>query len=230
MLLAFGTIGLIVLFLPVQFQNNTDGLVEYMSGPGIVFADIVIGILSLLPIPFIIGNRENIYQKRLLAYYFNVLLTSIMMFVHIQYPALCLVAFPFTMGVYMIYYRLENPDILFVRKFKKNSERMKEIREKYGFIFNMSPELRHLLNEAASMRDDYFMDPKSVHREQLETLLADFIKGKDGEKSKKPHIDDDGIEILDFEDETPEEMMVTKEIYSLNELQEVLKEDNLPKW
>ena len=230
MLLAFGTMGLIILFLPVHFHENADKLVEYMNGPGIIFADLMIALISLLPIPFIIGNRKSIYQKRMIAYYFHVLLTGITLFIHYKYPAFCLIPFSYTMGMYMIYARLENPDIMFVRKFKKNSDRMKEIREKYGFIFHMSPELRALLNEAAVMREEYVFDHR-ISRKRLNTLLTNFIKGNEDDPTTKPHLDDDGIEILDYdEDDTPEEMLITKEIYSLNELQEVLKEDNLPKW
>ena len=230
MLLAFGTMGLILLFLPVQFQENANHFVEYMNGPGIVFADIMIGIISLVPIPFILANRKSIYQKRLFAYYFQIILTGIMIYVHYQFPAYSLITFPYTMCMYMIYSRLENPDLIYVRKFKKNSDRMKEIRENYGFIFHMSPELKALLNEASVMRDEYVFNHR-ISRKRLETLLTNFIRGNEDGPDGQPHLDDDGIEILDYEeDDTPEEMLITKEIYSLNELQEVLKEDNLPKW
>ena len=144
------------------------------------------------------------------------------------------IGFFYTVLCYYIYYRLENPDIIYIRNYYKNRDKLRSWREKYGFLFNMSPELRALLNEVTFMKDNYLVDGKKpVSKKKLEALLVDFIKSGEIGETTQTNMDEDGIEILDLEEEKediPEEMLITKEIYSLQELQEVLKEDNLPKW
>ena len=231
LLITFIAISIISLLLPVHFSFNELELVEYMDGPAIYFLYIVSIIISLLPVPFIILYKEINTTRRLFTYYFNLGITIVSCVFGVLFPSYCFISLPFTLGCCMIYYRLENPDILFVRKFKKNSDRMREIREKYGFLFNMSPELRDLLNEISFMKENYIFDQKkTISKKKLESLLTDFIKSSEEGTTKQTLVDDDGIEILDLEEDVPDEMLITKEIYSLDELQEVLKEDNLPKW
>ena len=75
-----------------------------------------------------------------------------------------------------------------------------------------------------------FIFNMKVNTKKLEMLIRDFVRSSEDGKTMQTSIDDDGIEILDVEEDIPDEMLVTKEIYSLDELKEVLKEDNLPKW
>ncbi|MBP5679122.1 MAG: hypothetical protein J6X28_04770 [Bacilli bacterium] len=231
LLVAFGTISIMSLILPVDFSYNETGLVQFIYGPSIYFLYAVIVLCSVFPIPFMIKHRGEIVFRRLFAYFFILILTILSLVIACMYPSLCFITFSYTISCYLIYNRLENPDILFVRKFKKNSDRMREIREKYGFLFNMSPELRDLLNEISFMKENYLMDQKkNINKRKLESLLLDFVKSSEDGTTKQTLMDEDGVEILDLEEDVPEEMLVTKEIYSLEELQEVLKEDNLPKW
>ena len=231
LILAITTICLIDVFLPVSFVYGERDLVSSITGSGIIFIIVLSFVFSLLPVPLIISGFREISHKRLLSYYVIFFFIVITIIFNLIYPTIHLLPLMFTLSCYLIYYRLENPDLLYIRKYKKNNERMRTLREKYGFLFNMSPELRELLNEVSFMKDNYLLDGKKpVNIKKLESLLRDFIKSSEDGKTTLTNIDDDGIEILDFEEEIPDEMLVTKEIYSLDELKEVLKEDNLPKW
>ena len=170
-------------------------------------------------------------QKRILSYYVIGIFSISTLIIGYYYPICCPIGLSFTLSCYFAYYRLENPDLLYVRKYKSTNERMKTLHEKYGFLFNMSPELREMLNEISFMKDNYLMDgKKAVNKKKLEALINDFVKSSEVGETTLTNVDDEGIEILDMEEEIPDEMLITKEIYSLNELKEVLKEDNLPKW
>lgn len=231
LIIGFVTVSIIDFFLPIHFNMNDTELVQSVTGAAISFLYLLIIIIQFVPIPLIILHREELSQKKFIPYYIVGVITIIMILVLFQYPSLCIMEFVLTICSVLIYYRLENPDILYVKKYRKNRDQLRIIREKYGFLFNMSPELRDLLNEVSFMKENYLTDQKkSISRKKLETLLKDFIKSGEEGITTQTNIDDDGIEILDLEEEVPDEMLITKEIYSLQELNEVLKEDNLPKW
>lgn len=232
-LLSIVTITIIDIFLPIGFVKGENDLYSYLTGAGLVFNSILVIVLFLVPIPFIFAKRDIVSWKRLRPYFINFVLVFGMMFLLNKFPTYLIEMLVFTMSTYLIYYRLENPDIIFVRNSKKNVDRMRLLREKYGFLFNMSPELRDLLNEISFMKENYLMDGARVaskRKQKLETLINDFIKSSEFGVTQQTNMDEDGVEILDLEEEVPDEMLVTKEIYSLDELKEVLKEDNLPKW
>jgi len=227
------TVTIIDIFLPIGFVKGENELYSYLTGAGLIFNSIIIIIVFLIPLPFIFINRSIVSWKRLRPYFINLFLVFITMFFINKYPTILFEMLIFTICMYLIYYRLENPDIIFVRNSRKNSDRMRVLREKYGFLFNMSPELRDLLNEISFMKENYLMDGSRIltkRKQKLETLINDFIKSSEDGITQQTNMDDDGVEILDLEEEIPDEMLVTKEIYSLDELKEVLKEDNLPKW
>ncbi len=231
LLLATCTIGIVDLFLPLSYKMLDTGFVQSITGAGLVFMYIVSIILLVIPIPVILMEREEVSHKRLLSYYVISIFIIIGIVLSFRYPSLSIFGFIYTLSCYLIYYRLENPDLLYIRKYKSNNDRMRYFREQYGFLFNMSPELRDLLNEISLMKDNYLVDKKkSINKKKLETLINDFVKSSEVGETTQTNIDDDGIEILEMEEEIPEDMLVTKEIYSLQELKEVLKEDNLPKW
>ena len=224
---------LVDLFLPVSVVYGTDQMVRYVTGAGIVFPYVIAIILSVLPLPYILMQMKGSH-KRLISYYFTVFFILILFLIRWRHPSVNAIGFFYTVLCYYIYYRLENPDIIYIRNYYKNRDKLRSWREKYGFLFNMSPELRALLNEVTFMKDNYLVDGKKpVSKKKLEALLVDFIKSGEIGETTQTNMDEDGIEILDLEEEKediPEEMLITKEIYSLQELQEVLKEDNLPKW
>ena len=230
LLIAF-TIGVITIVLPIDYSYAAEGVVKAVSGPCFIFIMILSILLLLIPLPLIVRQREIVMQKRMFSYYvICIFIILSLIFIHI-YSAVSFLFFVFTLSCYLIYYRLENPDLLYVRKFKRNQERLRTLREKYGFLFNMSPELRDLLNEISFMKENYVTEnKKTVSYKKLETLIQDFIRSSEGGITTQTNIDDDGIEILELEEDEPDEMLLTKEIYSLQELKEVLKEDNLPKW
>ena len=229
-MVVFIIFAIIELILPVSFVYGEHSLVRYVKGAAIIFPWIVGGILSIIPIPFII-RQKCFLQKRLIPYYAMLAFILILIVFSFIGKEISLIGFTLTICFYLIYVRLENPDITYIRNYYKDHERLRTLREKYGFLFNMSPELRDLLNEVSFMKDNYLIDEKKrVSKRKLETLIIDFIKSGEIGETRKTNVDEDGIEILDLEDDIPEELLVTKEIYSLKELQEVLKEDNLPKW
>ncbi len=231
LILGICTISIIDYFLPVSYAYGQNALIQSVGGAGCIFLYILIVIVQLSVIPAIIINRDTINHKRLIPYYIIMCFTFIFLIILHFIPYLCIMDFILTLSLYIIYSKLENPDIISVQKYKRSRDQLKYIREKYGFLFNMSPELRDLLNEVTFMKDNYLMDKKKgVSKKKLETLINDFIRSGEEGVTTKTNIDDDGIEILELEDEVPEEMLITKEIYSLQELKEVLKEDNLPKW
>ena len=231
LLVGLVALGIIELSLPVNFAYTDEGDIWYMYGAASLFLYVLSFVLCLVPIPFFVMNRNLITFKRTVSYYFVTFMVILSLVLVYFIPNACLLGFVYTISCYFVYYRLENPDIIFVRRFKRNSERMRYLREQFGFLFNMSPELRSLLNEMALMKDNYLVDGrKTVSKKKLDTLISDFIKSSEDGKTHQTKVDDDGVEILDFEETTPDEMLLTKEIYSLNELKEVLKEDNLPKW
>lgn len=223
--------GIIDYCLPLNFIFDQYGRINYMVGGIIPILGILSAFFSILPVPLIIINRKELIVRKFLPYFVTIILEILVIIIHNFRPELSLLCFANTILFYFIYYRLENPDIVFVRRFKRNSERMKYIREQYSFLFNMTPELKALLNEIAVQKDGYLIDKsKPINKKKLERLLNDFIKTSCGEAISKKAYDDE-IEILSFEDdEQSDEMLITKEIYSLNELQDVLKDNNLPKW
>ena len=91
-------------------------------------------------------NYKDLTFKGMFPYFFVLLIEIVSLIIVHFIPSLCLFGFVYTICCFVIYYRMENPDIFMIRRFKKNSDRMRFIREKYGFLFNMSPELRELLN------------------------------------------------------------------------------------
>lgn len=233
LLVLLSVIGIIDLLLPCSFEYSDVGRVLYMYGIGTSFIYFIYIFLSVVPIPFLLMNYKDITFKGLFPYYF-ILTVEMISFIILHFvPSLCLLGFVYTIGCYVIYYRMENPDIFLIRKFKKNSDRMRLMKEKYGFLFNMSPELRDLLNEISYMKDNYLIDgKKAINKKKFEALMLDFVTSGEMGKTVQNKVDDDGIEILDLDDEKDpnEEMLVTKEIYSLKEIKEILKEDNLPRW
>lgn len=227
------TITIIDVILPIGFVTGDNNLFAYLTGSGMVFNSILTIVLYLIPIPFIFAKRSIVSFKRLRPFFISLVLVLSMMFFINKFPTFLYEMLIFTVCTYLIYYRLENPDILFVRNSKKNQDRMRLLREKYGFLFNMSPELRDLLNEISFMKENYLMDGGKIlskRKQKLDTLIQDFIRSSEDGVTTQTNMDEDGVEILDLEQEVPDEMLVTKEIYSLDELKEVLKEDNLPKW
>lgn len=231
-LLSFlGVVGLTTLLLPAEFAVSESGNIQYMYGVSNTFLYVVFLLVSFVPIPCILMQHKDLSFKGLFPYFFVLCLEIIALIITHFIPELCFIGFVLTMSVYMIYYRMENPDLFMIRRFKANSDRVKYLRERFGFLFNMSPELRELLNEVAIMKDNYLLDEKkSIDKKKLEALILDFVSSSEAGKTIQKRVDDDGIEILDLDDDSNDEMLVTKEIYSLNEIKKILEEDNLPKW
>lgn len=169
--------------------------------------------LILLPLILVIFNYKKIAFRKLLPYFVTILLEVFILIMHEIFPFLSLFCLSITVLYYFIYYRLENPDIILVRRFRRYSESIRKIKEEYSFLFNMSYELRQLLNEISIEKDGYLVDgKKSINKRKLEKLILDFIKNDN------------------VENNSTDDLLVTREIYTIDELQKILKEDNIPKW
>jgi hypothetical protein len=218
--------GIIDYILPLNYVFDQYGKVRYLTGGIIPILKVISSFLIVLPLYTIINNRREILFRKLLPYFVTFILLIIVLIIHELAPDASLLCFFITILYYFIYYRLENPDIILVREFKKNSEEMKFIKEEYPFIFNMPLELRLILNEIAVSKENNLVNKKiKIDKKKLDNLVNKFIKSSCDEQY-------DSYTYTDAEknDDYLDDMLITKEIYSLKELQDVLKEDNLPKW
>lgn len=226
----FLTLGILIFVLPLSFHYNELGILKSTYGSCFLFCLVVFSLLGLLPLPFFFVYRRDVPFSKMIPYFVILFLEiGVILFTYFYSSYSLFVPF-LTLSCFFIYFFLEDPDLVYVRGYHKSRDEIRKIREEYGFLFNMSPELRDLLNEISFMKENYLVDgKKNISRKKLETLIYDFIKSSEEGKTTQTKIDEDGIEILE-EDDPPEEMLITKEIYSLDELQAVLEEDNLPKW
>lgn len=230
LIIIFGVISIIELFLPSTFYYNNINVIQYVGGYHSIFAFVVILFLMILPLPFLLLNLKNITIKKFYPYFIIGIIFIVTSVILILFPSYTMIGLSFTLSCYLIYDRLENPDIVLVRKLIHNTEQMKTFRKKYGFLFNMSPELRELLNEISYMKDNVLVDEKRpISKKRLETLILDFVKSSEYGFTTQTILDDDGVEILAIED-PDDDLMLTREIYSLEELKSILEEDNAPKW
>lgn len=229
LLITFAVISIIELCLPSTFHYAKEHI-TFLGGHSIIFANIVVSLLTLLPLPFLLMNRKKIVPKKFYPYF---LISFIIFFTLIcggVFPEYSFIGFSFVMSCYIVYDRLENPDILLIRKLIRSHDEYRSFRNRYGFLFNMSPELRELLNEISYMKDNYLIDEKRpISKRKLEALILDFVKSGESGRTTQTILDNQGVEILGLED-VDDELMVTREIYSLDELKAILEEDNAPKW
>ena len=135
----------LIFWLPLYYYS--DGLIKYSYGPAanIVFygAFLVITLSSLV----IITNFKNLYNKRFIPIYINILLGGIVWVVQKNNPGILLSSFCDTFLTLIMFFTIENPDMKLIEQLNIAKEQAdKANRAKTDFLSSMSHEIRTPLN------------------------------------------------------------------------------------
>lgn len=141
-------IAVIEFIIPMKYQFFEDGTVDYVYGPAINdFVTVYAVIILLAILPIVVINRKSFNKKKMLPIVIVIILEIIAIIINIINPSLCTVSLSLTLGAYVMFHTIENPDLKLINKLElAKSSAEKANNAKSDFLSSMSHELKTPLN------------------------------------------------------------------------------------
>lgn len=137
----------LVFTLPMDYLKNTSGD-YYIGGASVNIIYIYSLILIILNIYYLFKNIKNIGIKKFLPLITFIILGIITIYITLKVPGLLLITPLEAFITFLMYFTLENPDIMVIKEFDEASENMtKMMSEKDMFQYNVCQKTKYPLEE-----------------------------------------------------------------------------------
>ena len=168
-------VGIIEYIIPIKYKFRSDGFISYVYGPAINdFVTVYTLILVFFLIPILLINWKKFCKKKMAPLAIVMVFETIAIIVNIVNPTLCTVSLSLTLGAYVMFHTIENPDLKLITELEyAKSSAEKANNAKSDFLSSMSHELRTPLNAIVGLTQ---MIKVEESHDEIESDADDILK------------------------------------------------------
>ena len=162
--------------IPIKYDFLSNGYVNYAYGPAINdFVEVFSIFLFIFFLPLLFSNWKHLNKKKMLPFMIVLIFESIAIVINIINPTLCTVSLSLTLGTYVMFHTIENPDLKLITELElAKSSAEKANHAKSDFLSSMSHELRTPLNAIVGLTQMIVSNDnvEDIHRDGQDILKA----------------------------------------------------------
>lgn len=151
----------VIISLFIEFDNFSNNIGAYISGPALYFM-YVVGFIAILTSTIgVIRSNKKVPQGKVPPIVIGIIVSVVAMILQRIFPIYLMLTSMFTFDTYILYFTFENPDLYLIkelelaRKKAENSDRSKT-----DFLSNMSHEIRTPMNAILGFSEGIILDEK----------------------------------------------------------------------
>lgn len=144
---------LFIIILPIEYHNSADKIYSY--GMAVDFMFIVYTILIILWIICIFRNIKNLKHKKFIPLFGFIVVGTVAGIAQKIEPSLLVMTAVDTLVTFLLYFTIENPDLLLLSEFHKQREFAQDTnKEKVKFLFDITSKIKNPINSIDRLTDD----------------------------------------------------------------------------
>lgn len=200
--------------LPIELVVKDNFQTRYTTGMSVNFVYLVSGILVVAIILMLIKNKKNILNKKYIPVFVFLSVGTIAIIIQNIFPQFLLQTYVETLICVIMYFTIENPDIMVIEELYKNRKLVKQsIEGKSNFLFSATQKMREPIN-------DILNDTNNLLNEKNKDNLYEGIKLIN---SKTRQVSGILNEILDISQMDAKKIKITKQTYNIYNMFESIK-------
>lgn len=204
----------ITYLLPIELVIKDNFQTRYTTGMSVNFVYLVSGALILVIILMLIKNRKNVLNKKYIPVFVFLIVGTIAIIIQNSFPQLLLQTYIETLICVIMYFTIENPDIMIIEELYKNRKLVKQsVEGKSNFLFSATQKMRKPIN-------DIIIDTNNLLNEKNKDNLYEGIKLIN---SKTRQVSGILNEILDISQMDAQKIKISKQTYNIYNMFESIK-------
>lgn len=205
---------LVTYILPIELVVENNFQTRYTTGMSVNFVYLVSGALVLAIILMLIKNRKHVLNKRYIPVFVFLVVGTLAIFIQNSFPQLLLQTYVETLICVIMYFTIENPDVMVIEELYKNRKLVKQsVEGKSNFLFYATQKMRKPIN-------DIIIDTNNLLEEKNKDKLYEGIKIINFKTRQVSGILN---EILDISKMDAKKIKISKETYNIYNMFDSIK-------